>query len=89
MRAAIVAGHRKERPMAVTKEDIVARASSMAFGKSLIMNVLRAMILETIVDSALSLDWKWCSTDEAYPAVPGISVPPSRALRVKTATTGG
>jgi hypothetical protein len=65
MRAAIVAGHRKGRPMAVTKEDIVARASSMAFGKSLIMNVLRAMILETIVDSALSLDWKWFSTDYA------------------------
>jgi len=51
--------------MAVTKEDIVARASSMAFGKPLIMNVLRAMIVETIVDSALSLDWKWCSTDYA------------------------
>jgi hypothetical protein len=29
------------------------------------MNVLRATIVETIVDSALSLDWKWCSTDYA------------------------
>jgi hypothetical protein len=51
--------------MAVTKEDIAARASSMAFGKPLIMNILRAMIVETIVDSALSLDRKWCSTDYA------------------------
>ena len=51
--------------MAVTKQDIVARASAMAFGKPLIMNVLRAMIVETIVDSALSSDWKWCSTDYA------------------------
>lgn len=41
--------------MAVTKEDIVARASSMAFGKPLIMNVLRAMIVETIVDSRFIL----------------------------------
>ena len=41
VRAAIVAEHQKGR-VAVTKEDIVARASSMAFGKPLIMNVLKS-----------------------------------------------
>jgi hypothetical protein len=49
--------------MAVTKEEIAARAASVAFGKPLVMNVLRAIIIETIVDAALGAGWKWCSGD--------------------------
>ena len=45
-----------------TTTDIVLSASAAIFGKPLVTNVYRSVIVEAIVATALP-DWKWCSTD--------------------------
>jgi hypothetical protein len=44
---------------------VVARASEAAFGRPLVTNVLRAMLVEAIVAEVLSDAWTWCSADYA------------------------
>jgi len=48
---------------APTTGEIVRKASDAAFGQKLVVNYLRSIIVEAIVDSALNSDWTWCSTD--------------------------
>jgi hypothetical protein len=47
----------------IARADIVAKASDAAFGKPLVTNILRAMIVEAIVAKGLSADWKYCAAD--------------------------
>lgn len=50
----------------LTKEKVMETASFMAFGKPLVINVLRSIIVESIVDAALKKwNWDWCSADYA------------------------
>lgn len=44
---------------------VVAKASDAAFGKPLVTNVLRSLLVEAIVDTALGGSWNWCSSDYA------------------------
>ncbi len=45
--------------------DVVARVGDAAFGKPLVMNVLRGHVVEAIVALALAPDWRWCAADYA------------------------
>jgi hypothetical protein len=45
--------------------DIIAIASEASFGKPRLNNVLRAVVVEAIVSTALGKDWEWCSADWA------------------------
>lgn len=45
--------------------NVVSKASAAAFGKPLITNVLRGLIVEAIIALALEPDWEWCSADYA------------------------
>jgi len=45
--------------------DIVAHACNQAFGKVRVVNVLRSILVEAIVDRALPDGWTWCSSDYA------------------------
>ncbi|MCB5176293.1 hypothetical protein [Microvirga lenta] len=46
-------------------EQIKQQAAEVAFGKPLIVNNLRALVAELIVDCALRPEWRWCSGDWA------------------------
>ena len=48
----------------MSKRSVVKKASAFAFGRPLVMNVLRSIIVEAIVSEALS-DWEWCAHDYA------------------------
>lgn len=48
----------------VASGDITAAAAAAIFGKPLITNVYRSVIVEAIVAAALP-DWEWCSADYA------------------------
>lgn len=48
----------------LTVEQTISAATRVLFGKPLVTNVYRAVIVEAIVDAALS-DWSWCSADYA------------------------
>ncbi len=45
--------------------DVVAHVSDAAFGRPLVMNVLRGHVVEAMVDLALRPDWRWCAADYA------------------------
>jgi hypothetical protein len=47
----------------MTRADVVAEASKAAFGKPLVTNILRAMIVEAIVAKGLSAGWEYCAAD--------------------------
>ncbi|MCZ4346447.1 hypothetical protein [Devosia neptuniae] len=47
----------------MTKEDIISKAASTIFGKPLVTNVYRSVIVEAIINAALPAEWKWCSAD--------------------------
>jgi hypothetical protein len=47
------------------KDQIIARAAEAAFGRPLVTNVLRSMLVEAIVEAALDKEWKWCAADYA------------------------
>jgi hypothetical protein len=49
----------------ITRDQIVSRAAEAAFGKPLITNVLRSIIVETFVAAALPDEWDWCAADYA------------------------
>jgi hypothetical protein len=48
-----------------TVSAVVAKASEAAFGRPLVSNTLRAMVVEAMVDLALGDGWTWCSADFA------------------------
>lgn len=48
----------------MSKRSVVKKASEFAFGRPLVMNVLRSIIVEAIVSEALP-DWEWCAHDYA------------------------
>lgn len=48
----------------VTATDIAGAAASVIFGKPLVTNVYRSVVVEAIVAAALP-DWEWCSADYA------------------------
>ncbi|WP_156677946.1 hypothetical protein [Sphingomonas profundi] len=43
--------------------EIMAAASAAAFGRPLVTNVLRGLVVEAIVAAALCPSWRWCSQD--------------------------
>lgn len=43
--------------------DVVAHVSDAAFGRPLVMNVLRGQVVEAMVDLALASEWDWCAAD--------------------------
>lgn len=46
-------------------DEIVRAATHAAFGKPLVVNVLRSMLVEAMVATALPKPWTWCSTEYA------------------------
>lgn len=48
---------------APSPEDIRRKAAAAAFGKRLITNIHRGLVVEAIVACALEPDWCWCSQD--------------------------
>lgn len=51
--------------MTPTKDQIIARATSALFGRPLLTNVHRAVVVEAIIATALEPAWTWCSGDYA------------------------
>ena len=47
----------------IRKQDIISKAASTIFGKPLVTNVYRSVIVEAIIDAALPVQWTWCSAD--------------------------
>ena len=45
--------------------DVYARVSNAAFGRPLVMNLLRGHVVEAVVALALEPDWRWCAADYA------------------------
>jgi hypothetical protein len=48
----------------MTPQDIADKASDYAFGKRIILNNLRSIVVETIISIVLP-EWKWCGGDWA------------------------
>jgi hypothetical protein len=46
-------------------EAVLRHAAGSAFGRPLVQNNLRAVVVEAMVDLALPEDWRWCSADWA------------------------
>ena len=51
--------------MRLSASDVVARASLAIFGKPLVVNVWRALLVESLIDLALPGGWTWCAADYA------------------------
>jgi len=49
----------------ITSASVVAAAAKAAFGKPLVTNVYRSIIVDAMVAAALGEAWKWCSADYA------------------------
>ena len=56
--------HASARPQ-ISDADVVSQASQAVFGKPLVVNVWRAVLVETLISLALPSDWTWCSADYA------------------------
>lgn len=52
-------------PMMFTSADVVHLATQSAFGRPLVTNVHRSMLVEAMVALALQPHWQWCSADYA------------------------
>lgn len=48
-----------------TVQQVVAAATAAMFGKPLVTNVFRSMLVEAIVAEVLQPDWTWCAADYA------------------------
>jgi hypothetical protein len=75
---------------AVTGADIVARVAAAAFGKSLVTNNLRALLVEAMIDAALPANWTWCSADYAgwdFESADGIRMEVKQAAAWQTWST--
>jgi hypothetical protein len=46
-------------------DQVVARASQELFGRPLVTNIVRAILVEAMLARALVDDWTWCSADYA------------------------
>ncbi|MEI9889858.1 MAG: hypothetical protein WDN45_03760 [Caulobacteraceae bacterium] len=46
-----------------TAEEVVAHALEAMFGKPLVTNVFRSMLVEAMIAKALTPTWKWCAAD--------------------------
>jgi hypothetical protein len=55
----------RDRLRRITARDIVEKTCSAAFGKPLVVNYLRSMLVEAMIDVALAPDWEWVSGDWA------------------------
>src|SRR5271166_1305109 len=49
--------------MSVTRIQVTDRATELAFGRPLVVNSLRSMIVEAIVEAVLPNGWSWCAGD--------------------------
>lgn len=49
--------------MSVTPEDVVRRASDAAFGRPLVTNSLRGLLVEAMIAEVLEPHWNWCGAD--------------------------
>jgi hypothetical protein len=49
----------------ISPQSIAKRVSDAAFGKPLVENSLRSLVVEAIVHLALGADWNWCGADWA------------------------
>jgi hypothetical protein len=49
--------------MPASVEQVIERVSKEAFGRPLVMNVLRGHVVEAIVAMALEPEWTWCAGD--------------------------
>jgi hypothetical protein len=49
--------------MTITASQIVSLAAETMFGRPLVTNVARAILVEAMVATALQPDWTWCSAD--------------------------
>ncbi|QQR39021.1 hypothetical protein [Devosia rhizoryzae] len=48
----------------MTKDEVIASAAAAIFGRPLVTNVYRSVIVEAMIAGALT-DWTWCSADYA------------------------
>ncbi len=46
-------------------DEVLIRASAALFGKPLVVNVWRAVLVESIINLTLPREWSWCATDYA------------------------
>ena len=49
----------------ISADDLVTRASAAIFGKPLVVNVWRGLLVESLIDLILPCEWTWCATDYA------------------------
>ena len=49
----------------ISADEVVTRASTALFGKPLVLNVWRALLVESLIDLILPGEWTWCATDYA------------------------
>jgi hypothetical protein len=49
----------------ISASDVVTHASNAIFGKPLVVNVWRALLVESLIDLILPPEWTWCATDYA------------------------
>ena len=47
----------------MTPDDVVRRVTNAAFGRPLVTNSLRGLLVEAIVSAALEPEWHWCGMD--------------------------
>src|SRR5689334_16757919 len=45
------------------KEEVIGRAVSKVFGKPLVTNVYRSILVEAMIAGVLPETWEWCSQD--------------------------
>jgi hypothetical protein len=45
--------------------DVIARATEAAFGRPLVVNSLRAVLVEALISGVLPSKWRWCAADWA------------------------
>lgn len=48
-----------------TISEVVTRASDAIFGRPLVVNVWRALLVESLIDLILPIEWTWCAADYA------------------------
>lgn len=78
----------------VTAEDVASKAAGAAFGKPLVTNNLRALLVEAMIDIALAPVWRWCAADYAgwdfqHESGTKLEVKQSAARQTWTTATGG
>lgn len=55
----------QDREQAISPEEVVEAATKEVFGKPLVVNVFRSILVEAMVAESLPASWTWCSTDYA------------------------